>query len=193
MSLISKRTAKLRLMAPGTRTKARTAKAGNLRDKAARPRRKSTDQRSPKGAVARERAELERTLHFVDGYRSLADQAGKVGGKIRALAWEQVKEFPPIRVRSAQDILEVSDHTIDVWCRRKILELRAERPKRVSLDSVLTAREALEEIRAAGQDRDLTAALLNKLELDELKEDARFRASLAQAKRGERGEWPDGF
>jgi hypothetical protein len=61
------------------------------------------------------------------------------------------------------------------------------------LDSVLTAREALEEIRAAGQDRDLTAALLNRLELDELREDARFRSSLAQAKRGERGEWPEGF
>jgi hypothetical protein len=176
-------------MAPGTRTNTRTAKAGKLLGKAARP----GSGRNPKGAVARERAELERTLHFVDGYRSLADQAGEVGGKIRALAWEQVKEFPPIRVRSAQDILEVSDHTIDVWCRRGILELRAERPKRVSLDSVLTAREALEEIRAAGQDRDLTAALLNKLELDELKEDARFRASLSQAKRGERGEWPEGF
>jgi hypothetical protein len=180
-------------MSPGTRTNARTAKAGKLRGKAARPGRTSVGQRGPKGAVAREKAELKRTLRFVYGYRSLADQAGEAGGKIRALAWEQVKEFPPIRVRSAQDLLDVSDHTIDVWCRQGILELRAERPKRVSLDSVLTAREALEEIRAAGQDRDLTAALLNKLELDELREDARFRASLAQAKRGERGEWPEGF
>lgn len=178
-------------MAPGT--KARTAKAGKLRGKAAQSGKSSVGQRGPKGAVAREKAELERTLHFVDGYRSLADQAGEIGGKIRALAWEQVKEFPPIRVRSARDLLEVSDHTIDVWCRLGILERRAERPKRVSLDSVLAAREALEEIRAAGQDRDLTAALLNKLELDELREDARFRSSLAQAKRGERGEWPEGF
>ena len=55
------------------------------------------------------------------------------------------------------------------------------------------AREVLEEIRVAGQDRDLTAALLNKLELDELREDKRFRSSLEQAKRGERGEWPAGF
>jgi hypothetical protein len=148
---------------------------------------------SPSGPVAREKAELDQTLHFVYGYRGLADQAGNVGGKIRALAWEQVKAFPPIRVRSAKDLLQVSDHTIDVWCQRGILKLSARNPKRVSLDSVLVAREALEEIRTAGQDRDLTAALLNKLELEELREDEHFRSSLAQAKRGERGEWPEGF
>ena len=180
-------------MALGAKTKARTVKAGKPGGKSARSRKTSVGKPSPHGAVAREKAELERTLHFVYGYRNLAAHAGEVGGKIRALAWEQVKEFPPIRVRSARDLLEVSDHTIDVWCRLGILELRAKRPKRVSLDSVLTAREALEEIRAAGQDRDLTAALLNKLELDKLQEDARFRSSLAQAKRGERGEWPEGF
>ena len=174
-------------------TKARTRKSGKAQAKDTRLRKGGARRSSPSGAVAREKAELDRTLRFVYGYRGLADQAGEVGGKIRALAWEQVKEFPPIRIRSAQDLLQVSDHTIDVWCQRGILELSGKSPKRVSLGSVLVAREALEEIRAAGQDRDLTAALLNKLELDELRENERFRSSLAQAKRGERGEWPDGF
>ncbi|MDX6589232.1 MAG: hypothetical protein QOI84_506 [Solirubrobacterales bacterium] len=174
-------------------TKARAGKSGKAQVKAVRSRRSKAKRNSPSGPVAREKADLDRTLHFVYGYRGLAEEAGNVGGKIRALAWEQVKAFPPIRIRSAQDLLQVSDHTIDVWCQRGILKLSGKRPKRVSLDSVLVAREALEEIRAAGQDRDLTSALLNKLELDELREDQRFRSSLAQAKRGERGDWPDGF
>jgi hypothetical protein len=172
--------------------KARARKSRKAQAKGTRLQRR-TRRNSPSGVVAREKAELDRVLHFVYGYRGLADQAGEVGGEIRALAQEQVRAFPPIRVRSAQELLQVSDHTIDVWCQQGILELRNRKPKRVSLDSVLVAREALEEIRAAGQNRDLTAALLNKLELDELRENERFRSSLAQAKRGERGEWPDGF
>lgn len=168
-------------------TNSRAGKSGKAKDTRSRGR------SAPSGAVAREKSELDRTLYFVYGYRGLADQAGEVGGQIRALAWEQVKTSPPIRIRSAQDLLRVSDHTIDIWCQRGILELSGKSPKRVSLDSVLVAREALEELRAAGQDRNLTAALLNKLELDELLENRRFRSSLAQAKRGERGEWPDGL
>jgi hypothetical protein len=174
-------------------TKARAGTRGKAQTKAARSRKSKGRRNSPSGPVAREKAELDRTLHFVYGYRGLADEAGVVGEKIRALAWEQVKAFPPIRIRSAQDLLQVSDHTIDAWCQRGILKLSGRSPKRVSLDSVLVAREALEEIRAAGQDRDLTAALLNRLELDELRENERFRTSLAQAKRGKRGAWPDGF
>lgn len=177
-------------------TKARAAKGRKAKVKGAKAARTSKSRArhsSPSGAVAREKTELERTLRFVHGYQGLADEAGKVGGKIRALAWEQVKAFPPIRFRSAEDLLGVSDHTIDVWCQLGILNLSGTRPKRVSLESVLVAQEALEEMRSAGRDRDFTSALLNKLELDELGSNERFRTSLAQAKRGERGEWPEGF
>lgn len=149
--------------------------------------------RSPRGALAREKAELDRTLYFVDGYESAAKKAGRAGDEIRRLLREQIEESPPLRVRFVRDLLEVSDHTVVDWSKLGILEERESNPRRISLLSVLLTKRALDEIRAAGRDRDLTSAVLNKLELEELKEGARFRKSLAQAKRGQRGEWPKGF
>lgn len=145
------------------------------------------------GALAREKADLERMLYFVRGYESAAKRAGSAGDEIRRLVKEQTEEWRPVRVLFVSDLLGVSDHTVADWCARGILEERGSNPRRISLPSVLRAKDALDEIRAAGRDRDFTSAVLNKLELDELKEDERFRRSLAQAKRGERGEWPEGF
>jgi hypothetical protein len=149
--------------------------------------------RKPRGALAREKAQLDRTMYFVEGYESAARKAGHAGEEIRRLVREQAEESPPVRVRLVSDLLDVSDHTIADWCKRGILEERSSNPRRVSLLSLLRTMEALKEVRAAGRGRDLTSAVLNKLELEELSEDARFRRSLAQAKRGERGEWPEGF
>jgi hypothetical protein len=106
---------------------------------------------------------------------------------------EQTEQSPPLRVRFVRDLLQISDHTVVDWCRLGILDERDSKPRRISLPSVLRTMKALDEIRAAGRDRDLTSAVLNKLEFTELGEDECFRKSLAQAKRRERGEWPDGF
>lgn len=154
---------------------------------------RSRSRKSSEGALASEKAELDRTLYFVDGYESAAKKAGSAGDEIRRLVREQIEESPPLRVRFVRDLLDISDHTVVDWSKLGILEERESNPRRISLLSVLMAKRALDDLRAAGRDRDLTAAVLNKLERDELGEDARFRKSLAQAKRGERGEWPEGF
>lgn len=166
-------------------TKSRASKARSAKS--------SSRKKASRGPLAREKAELDRTLYFLDHYLAAAKEAGRAGDKIRNLVKQQAEESRPIRVRFAGSLLDVSDHTVVDWCRRGILVERETHPRRVSLESVLKAKNILDEIRAAGRSRDLTSAILNKLELDELKGDQRFRTSLAQAKRGERGEWPAGF
>jgi hypothetical protein len=153
----------------------------------------ATKARQDKGAIAREKAELDRTLYFVDGYEAAADKAGGAGDEIRRLVKEQIEGSPPLRVRFVRDLLEISDHTVVDWSKLGILEERDSKPRRISLLSVLMTKRALDDVRAAGRNRDLTSAVLNKLELEELREDRRFGESLAQAKRGQRGEWPEGF
>lgn len=177
-----------------TSTKSRAKKRARSKARDAQTRKSNAGRDSvSSGALAREEAELDRALFYLRSYEKAAEEAGGAGGKIRKLANQQVEESAPIRVRFAKALLGVSDHTITEWCRQGILELREDHPKRISLGSVLRTRGVLEEIRAAGRNRDFTSALLNKLELEELNEDERFRTSLAQAKRGERGEWPEGF
>lgn len=176
-------------MASGTETqvaKRRTARAK-------RAKRTHPPQSSSGGALAREQARLDRTLYYLRHYEELAAEVGGAGRKLRTLAREQVDEADPIRVLFARNLLKVSDQTIADWSRRGILEQRGDRPRRLSLGSVLQVKRALEELRAAGRKRDFASALLNRLELEELQDDKRFRTSLAQAKRGERGEWPEGF
>ena len=153
----------------------------------------ATRSKRTEGVIAREKAELDRTLYFVEGYETAAQKAGGAGDEIRRLVREQIEGSPPLRMRFVRDLLDISDHTVVDWSKLGILEERASKPRRFSLLSVLNTKRALEEVRAGGRDRDLTSAVLSKLELDELREDGRFRKSLDQAKRGQRGEWPKGF
>jgi hypothetical protein len=70
--------------------------------------------------------------------------------------------------------------------RAGILEDFAGSPQRVGLESLARAREIVRELREAGQDRDLMAAVMSRLEWEELQQDERFRESVGQMKRGER-------
>lgn len=138
---------------------------------------------------------MKRDLDLFDGLMQLAEEEDSARGaeKLRGLAWADAKAADPIRVLFARQLLGVSDRTIADWCRRGVLEECPGSPRRVTLDSVLRAKAAVDELRRAGRDRDLISAVLNKLELDGLRGSKRFRESLVQAKRGERGEWPPGW
>lgn len=148
-----------------------------------------------RSALVQEGLRLKRELALFDGLVQLAEDEDNVKGgeKLRALAWANVEQAEPIRVLYARQILGVSDRTVAEWCRRGVLEERPGSVRRATLTSILRAKQALDELRAAGRDRDLLSAVLNRLELDELRGNDRFRRSLAQAKRGERGEWPEGW
>jgi hypothetical protein len=144
-------------------------------------------------AIEREKQQLARDLHHFKCHKQIAFEEKQAASKLMHLAWEQLADAPPIRVSLVVPWLEVSDHTITTWCRRGILEELQSSPRRLSLISVVAVRSALDQLRQAGRDRDLTNALINRIELDELNKDQGFRESLEQAGRGERGEWPEDF
>lgn len=159
------------------------------------PTRRSRPKPGKQTALAQEAFRLKRDLDLFDGLMRLADEEDNARGaeKLRDLAWADVEAADPIRVLFARQLLGVSDRTIADWCKRGVLQERPGSPRRVTLASVLGVKEVVDELRAAGRDRDLLSAVLNKLELDELQGNRRFRTSLEQAKRGEYGEWPEGF
>ncbi len=59
-------------------------------------------------------------------------------------------------------------------------------PQRVGLESLARTRDIVRELREAGQNRDLMAVVMSRLEWEEFQEDDRFRESVRQMKRGER-------
>jgi hypothetical protein len=145
------------------------------------------------GAIAREERQLRLALRYFERQCELAAEIGKGGPKLLTIAWDQLTEAPPIRVSLAQPLLRLSDNTIAEWVERGILEQRASHPRRLSLSSVVQTKLVLEELREAGVDRDLAGHVLARLEGEELSRSPRFRESLEQSRRGQRGEWPKGF
>ncbi len=145
------------------------------------------------GVIGREAYRLWSQLDLFDRLKDLAERDPGRRDELEALAWDKISEADPIRVRHAQQILEVSAGTVTDWTRQGILEEEGSRPRRLSLASVLRTKGIVDELRELGQDQALVSVVLNRLELEELEQNDRFRESLEQMRRGERGEWPAGW
>jgi len=141
----------------------------------------------------REYLEADRTLLIFDETRRLARRAAdrsdaETAAELEDFAWRVVRAGDPVTLRYAERVLGVSNPTVRDWVRDGILEDFAGSPQRVGLESLARAREIVRELRKAGQDRDLMAAVMSRLEWEELQEDDRFRESVGQMKRGERAD-----
>jgi len=139
----------------------------------------------------REYLDADRTLLIFDETRMLASRAAGRGdsetaAELEDFAWRVVRAGDPVTLRYAERVLGVSNPTVRDWVRAGILEDFAGSPQRVGLESLARAREIVRELREAGRDRDLMAAVMSRLEWEELQQDERFRESVGQMKRGER-------
>jgi hypothetical protein len=146
-----------------------------------------------RGARGRKREFLEadRTLLIFDETRMLARRAAGRGdaqtaAELEDFAWRVVRAGDPVTLRYAERVLGVSNPTVRDWVRAGLLEDFAGSPQRVGLESLARTREIVRELRQAGQDRELMAAVMSRLEWEELQQDDRFRESVGQMKRGER-------
>lgn len=160
-----------------------------------RPGQRRRPRRAHRPVIDREGEALRRTLRVFDRLRQLAAEEGrpKKAAELEDLAWQSVGEAEPIRVLHACQLLRVTDQTVREWMRRGLIEDRGENPRRVGLESVLRVKAIVDELRELGQDRDLVGAALSKLEAEEVAKNERFQRSLEQMRRGERGEWPQGW
>lgn len=139
----------------------------------------------------REFLEADRTLLIFDETRRLASRAvgrgdAETATELEDFAWRVVRAGDPVTLRYAERVLGVSNPTVRDWTRAGILEDFAGSPQRVGLESLARTREIVRELREAGQDRDLMAAVVSRLEWEELQQDNRFCESVGQMKRGER-------
>jgi hypothetical protein len=139
----------------------------------------------------REYLEADRTLLIFDETRRLARRAADRGdaetaAELEDFAWRVVRAGDPVTLRYAERVLGVSNPTIRDWVRAGLLEDFAGSPRRVGLESLARTREIVRELREAGQDRELMAAVMSRLEWEELQQDERFRESVEQMRRSER-------
>jgi hypothetical protein len=156
------------------------------------PRRRARPQSGQRTGLTQEAEQLKRTLHHFEQLLGLAAEERDPVWKqrVEGLAWQYVRDAEPIRILHAGQLLDVSDRTIAEWIRRGVLEGRPGRPQRLTLESALRVKEAVDELRRLGRDRDLLSAVLNRLELEDLGGDDRYQRSLEQMRQGKRGEWP---
>ena len=155
------------------------------------PKLRSKPQAGKRSALDREAFLTQRTLRIFDDLMKIAESMpAESGDEVTAAAWRAIDGADPVRVLIAEQLLGVSGQTVREWIDKGVLEAVDGSPVRVTLASVLETKNIVDELRELGQDRDLVSAVLNQLELEELEEDDRFRKSLEQMKRGERGEFP---
>ena len=155
------------------------------------PKLRSKPQAGKRSALDREAFLTQRALRTFDDLMKIAeDLPEEAGDEVRAAAWRVVDGADPIRVLIAEQLLRVSGQTVREWIDKGVLEAVEGSPVKGMLASVLKTKNIVDELRGLGQDRDLVSAVLNRLELGELGEDDRFRKSLEQMNRGERGEFP---
>lgn len=132
------------------------------------------------------------TLRRFDRLRDIAaglDDA-TAADQIDQEAWGLIDEQEPMRLSVAAEALGVSYNAVRAWIDHDALdEVDAEQSvRRVSFASVAELREVLAELRELGQDRNLLAAAVTRLESDAISKSHRFRESVEQMKRGERAQ-----
>lgn len=110
-----------------------------------------------------EARELQRTLRHVERLLALAAEERDPlwEERIAMLAAQFAADAPPVRTLHAAQLLGVSERTVSEWTRRGALQAVSTRPRRVTLASVLEAKQTVDEFREQGHDRDLLAALLD--------------------------------
>lgn len=100
----------------------------------------------------------------------------------------RLKAAPPVPVSVAARMLGVSEPTVRDWADRGLLEDAdpKQRPRTLSLESVLRVQQDLSELRSLGRDRELRDALLARIDDRLAAQDPAVLRALRHAKRGTR-------
>jgi hypothetical protein len=139
----------------------------------------ATQELDTAGRLAREVEEIAKIEAALDAnpdaQRSLADLRGRL-----------IDLQPTVRLSVAADLLELSLPTIRAWMEDGPLrEAEGSSPRRVSLESVLEVRPVLHDLRTLGRDRNLLAAVTDRLEDERDLADPELRRSLEEMRRGD--------
>jgi hypothetical protein len=145
-----------------------------------------------KRAIAHETEVADHALSAFAQARALAIRArqsknAELASELDRFALSLVGAAEPVRVSYAQNRLGISNPTARSWIDRQILDQAGESPRRVSLMSLACAEEIVDELRRAGQERDLTAALERRLRWESWRQDPSFESELQRIRSRRRG------
>jgi hypothetical protein len=119
--------------------------------------------------------------------RARQSKNAELASELDRFAWSLVSAADPVRVSYAQSRLGISNPAARSWIDRHIFEQAGESPRRVSLTSLARTEEIVDELRRAGQERDLTAALERRLWWESWRQDPAFASELQLIRSRRRG------
>jgi hypothetical protein len=127
-------------------------------------------------------AQVDEVLDVAD---SIAGDRPQEAARLVQVSHGVLSSAEPIRVPIAARILLVSDKTIRAWAEDGLLTPRAVRPRLLlDADRLHTVLRFLEDLRAAGQDRDFRDSLWNRLRDEALLDRADLTESLSEVNAG---------
>ncbi|MCQ9136325.1 hypothetical protein [Streptomyces hilarionis] len=94
----------------------------------------------------------------------LADREPEAVARLQRVASSALASAGPVSLRVAADLLQLSVRTVTTWADQGVLEVVARRPKRVDPVQLHTVKHLIEELRAAGRNRDLVTAVWHRLQ-----------------------------
>lgn len=99
-----------------------------------------------------------------------------------------LSEVQPVRVLVAARLLDVSDRTVRTWVDKGLLQPTQRSHRRLLLDAerLYQVLSLVRDLRAHGQNRDLTTSLWRRLEDQALLDDSDLQTSLGQLRSGHR-------
>lgn len=141
--------------------------------------------------LVQERERTQLAVEEVDKVEEVEEavSAGRAEAALKAaqsLKRNVITQTPPVRLSVAAELLGISVPTARAWADEGILELRGESPQRVSFGSVVRVRPIIRELKRQGQNRDLLAMVIARLEDQETLEDELLIRSLEEMRAGKR-------
>ncbi|MEU6688127.1 hypothetical protein [Streptomyces sp. NPDC046832] len=116
----------------------------------------------------------------------LADREPDAVARLQRVASSALASAGPVSLRVAAELLDLSVRTVTTWADQGVLEIVAHRPKRVDPVQLHKVKHVVEELRAAGRNRDLVTAVWHRLQDQAVIEREDLAESLEQFRSGKK-------
>jgi hypothetical protein len=137
-------------------------------------------------ALEHEEAQVKALFERVERVEAVAEKIrDQEAAELRDVALAALNAAPPVRLRIAASLLDLSDRTVRVWADEGLLPLVEEHPKRVDPVQLHRVLHLVRELRAAGRNRDLLNAVWYRLQDVALIDREDLATSIRQLKTGQ--------
>jgi hypothetical protein len=129
---------------------------------------------------------FDRVEEIEDVVEKLAEREPEAVARLQQVASEALASAGPIPLSVAAELLQLSPRTITTWANEGVLRVVAHKPKQVDPVQLHQVKHLVEELRAAGRNRDLVTAVWYRLQDQAALDREDLAESLEQFRRGEK-------